>query len=311
MDKLLSVVIPAYNEEAMVPLAADEVLRVLDKAAIPCELVFVDDGSRDATWAGICAAAEKDPRVRGVRFSRNFGKEAALLAGLRSTSGACCATIDCDLQHPPEKIVEMYRLWEEGSEVVEGLKTDRGDEPVSHRFAVTLFYRLMSGAVGFDMKERSDFKLLDRRAVDALLSMPERSTFYRALSAWVGFRTACVSYEVSPRQQGRSKWNTPKLIRYAINNITSFTTSPVRAVMAVGVVLLLLSLVLGVQAIVGGLRGDGTAAGLTAVVFCVLFVGSLILIGLGILGHYLTRVFDEVKARPRYLIAETVGKPEA
>ena len=143
MDKLLSVVIPAWNEEKTIPAAAEKILRVLDEAGIPCELVFVDDGSADGTWACVTEARKRDDRVRGVRFSRNFGKEAALLAGLAAARGACCVTIDADLQHPPEKIVEMYRLWEEGWEVVEGVKASRGKESASHRFSANLFYRLM------------------------------------------------------------------------------------------------------------------------------------------------------------------------
>ena len=309
MDKLLSVVIPAYNEEAMIPVAADRILRILDEAAIPCELVFVDDGSKDGTWKNIAAAGAKDKRVRGVRFSRNFGKEAALLAGLKYASGACCVTIDCDLQHPPEKIVEMYRLWERGFEVVEGVKSDRGGESAAHRFAANTFYRIMTDAVGFEMKDRSDFKLLGRRAVDALLSMPEKDTFYRALSAWVGFESATVSFEVAPRTAGESKWSTRKLVKYAVRNITSFTSSPMRIVTTLGVVMLLFALVLGVQTIVHKLQGQA-AEGFTTVIIVVLLTGSLIMVSLGVMGHYLTKMFDEVKARPRYIVAETVGESD-
>ena len=307
MDKLLSVVIPTYNEEAMVAAAAGEILRVLDGAGIPCELVFVDDGSKDGTWENIAAAHSKDARVRGVRFSRNFGKEAALLAGLQYARGDCCVTIDCDLQHPPEKIVEMYRLYGEGYEVVEGVKSDRGRESALHRFAANTFYRVMTGAVGFEMKNRSDFKLLGRRAVDALLSMPERNTFYRALSAWVGFRSTAVSFEVAPRREGESKWSTGKLIRYAVRNITSFTSSPMQIVTALGVLMLLVALGLGAQTLVNKLTGRAEA-GFTTVIVVVLFTGSLVMISLGVMGHYLTRMFDELKARPRYIVAETAGE---
>ena len=306
MDKLLSVVIPAYNEEALIGAAAETILRVLGDAHIPCELVFVDDGSKDGTWANISAAGARDKRVRGVRFSRNFGKEAALLAGLKYASGDCCVTIDCDLQHPPEKIVEMYRLWEQGWQVVEGVKSDRGDEGALHRFAANTFYRIMTNAVGFEMKDRSDFKLLDRKAVDALLSMPEKDTFYRALSAWVGFRSATVPFEVAPRTVGESKWSTRKLVKYAIRNITSFTSSPMHIVTTLGVIMLLFALVLGVQTIVNKARG-GAAEGFTTVIIVVLLTGSLIMVSLGIMGLYLTKMFDELKARPRYIVAETVG----
>ena len=306
MNKLLSVVIPACNEEAMIPAAVETILRILDEAAIPCELVFVDDGSKDGTWGEIVATNARDNRVRGVRFSRNFGKEPALLAGLRYAEGGCCVTIDCDLQHPPEKIVEMYRLWEQGYEVVEGVKSDRGGESALHRFAVNSFYRIMSGAVGFEMKDRSDFKLLGRRAVDALLSMPEHDTFYRALSAWVGFRSTTVSFEVAPRQAGETKWSTRKLVRYAVRNITSFTAAPMQIVTTLGVLMLLFALVLGVQTLVRKLNGFA-AEGFTTVIIVVLLTGSFIMVSLGVMGHYLTRMFDELKARPRYIVAETAG----
>ncbi len=309
MDKLLSVVIPAWNEEKNVPAAAEKILRVLDEAGIPCELVFVDDGSADGTWACVTEARKRDDRVRGVRFSRNFGKEAALLAGLAAARGACCVTIDADLQHPPEKIVEMYRLWEEGWEVVEGVKASRGKESASHRFSANLFYRLMERAIGYEMRDRSDFKLLDRRAVRALLSIPERNTFYRALSAWIGFRSTKVSFEVAQRSAGESKWNTAKLIRYAVRNITSFTASPMQIVTSLGVLMLLFALVLGVQSLVNKLSGHA-AQGFTTVIIVVLLTGSIIMVSLGVMGHYIARMFEEVKARPRYIVAETLGEPE-
>ena len=306
---MLSVVIPSYNEAKMIQTAADTILRILDQEKIPCELVFVDDGSQDDTWTNIAAAGAADKRVRGVRFSRNFGKEPALLAGLRYAKGDCCVTIDCDLQHPPEKIAEMYRLWELGYEVVEGIKSDRGRESFLHRFAANTFYRIMTDAVGFEMKDRSDFKLLGRRAVDALLSMPEHDTFYRALSAWVGFSSATVSFEVRPRTAGETKWSTGKLIRYAIRNITSFTSSPMHIVTTLGIVMLVFALVLGVQTLARKLQGYA-AEGFTTVIIVVLLTGSMIMVSLGIIGHYLTRMFDELKARPRYIVAETVGEKD-
>ena len=172
---MLSVILPAYNEEKMIQTAAETIRSILDAAEIPFELVFINDGSKDRTWDEICLAREKDPRVCGVCFSRNFGKEAAMFAGLEKARGDCCAVLDCDLQHPPEKLVEMYRLWEQGYEVVEGIKEDRGEETGLHRFAANRFYGLISRATGMDMSSSSDFKLLDRKVVDALNRMPERN----------------------------------------------------------------------------------------------------------------------------------------
>lgn len=200
---LLSVVLPSYNEEASIPRAADTITAILIDADIPHELVFVDDGSRDRTWTVIQEQAGRHPQVRGVRFSRNFGKEAAIFAGLAQARGDCTLVMDCDLQHPPEKAVEMYRLWQEGYQVVEGVKASRGKENPLHTFAAKSFYSIISRATGIDMSRASDFKLLDRRAVDTLLAMREKNAFFRALSSWIGFQTTQVEFEVQPRVGGR------------------------------------------------------------------------------------------------------------
>ena len=160
---MLSVILPSYNEEKMIAVAAETLAGILDAAKIPFELLFVNDGSKDGTWNEICRAREKDSRVCGICFSRNFGKEAAMFAGLEKARGDCCVVLDCDLQHPPEKIVEMYRLWEQGYEVVEGIKHDRGEETGLHRFAANTFYGIISKATGIDMASSSDFKLLTAR----------------------------------------------------------------------------------------------------------------------------------------------------
>ena len=186
----LSVVLPAYNEEESVPLAADVIGNLLTRAGIDHELIFVNDGSRDHTWRAIQEAAARRPQVRGIRFSRNFGKEAAIFAGLAQARGDCCVVLDCDLQHPPEKILEMYSLWQQGWQVVEGIKVSRGKESPLHTLAAKTFYRFLSGATRLDMSHASDFKLLDRRAVDVLVAMREKNAFFRALSSWIGFDTA-------------------------------------------------------------------------------------------------------------------------
>ena len=235
---MLSVILPAYNEEAMIPVAAKTIPDILDAAEIPYELLFVDDGSRDKTWEEIQAAARQNSHVVGVHFSRNFGKEAAMFAGLEQARGDCCAVMDCDLQHPPEKLVEMYRLWEQGFEVVEGIKEDRGEETGFHRFAANSFYGIISRATGMDMSSSSDFKLLDRKVVDALNQMPERNVFFRALSFWVGFRRTTVSYRVQERTAGESKWSTRSLIKYAISNIGSFSSAPLHIITVLVLVLL-------------------------------------------------------------------------
>ena len=304
---MLSVVIPAYNEEEMVPAAAQAIAAVLLEAGICYELVFVDDGSRDKTWSEIQALASA--QVRGVHFSRNFGKEAAIFAGFAAAQGDCVAVIDCDLQHPPEKLVDMYRLWEQGAEVVEGVKADRGKESAAHRLAAATFYRLISRATRVDMSRASDFKLLDRKAVNVILTMREKRAFFRALSSWVGFATAEVPYEVRERTAGQSKWSTWSLMKYAVSNITAFTALPLHIVTVLGIVTLLVSVVLGITALVQKFMGLALG-GFTTVIILLLFLGSIIMISLGIIGYYLGNIYEEIKDRPRYIVAATCGGRE-
>lgn len=303
---MLSVVIPAYNEEATVPAAAREIGKVLTEAAIAHELIFVDDGSRDNTWSVILSAARSFTAVRGVHFSRNFGKEAAIFAGLQAAKGDCVAVIDCDLQHPPEKLVEMYRLWQQGVEVIEGVKSDRGEESAAHRFAAKTFYSIISRATKVDMSRASDFKLLDRKAVNVILTMREKRAFFRALSSWVGFRTAEVSYEVRERMAGESKWSTWSLMKYAVSNITAFTAIPLHLVTVLGVLTLVVSVIMGVTALVQKIMGVALG-GFTTVIILLLFLGSIIMISLGIIGYYIGNIYEEIQDRPRFIVAETCG----
>lgn len=306
---MLSIILPSYNEEKMILTAAERVGAILKEAGIDYELLFVDDGSRDRTWAMIEQAAEQDEHVVGLHFSRNFGKEAAMFAGLEKARGDCCAVMDCDLQHPPEKLVEMFRLWEEGYEVIEGVKEDRGQESSFHRFAANSFYGLISRATGMNMSSSSDFKLLDRKVVDALNAMPERNVFFRALSYWVGYKRASVSYCVQERTAGESKWSTKSLVKYALTNITSFSSAPLHIVTALGFIMLAVSMVLGVTALVQKISGVALG-GFTTVILLLLFASSLIMISLGIIGYYIARIYDEIKGRPRYLVSKTCGERE-
>lgn len=303
---MLSVVIPAFNEQEMVPAAAGQIDGILSRAGIPHELIFIDDGSRDATWAEIRAESEHRDTVRGVHFSRNFRKEAAIFAGLQAADGDCVAVIDCDLQHPPEKLVEMYRLWEQGVEVVEGVKTDRGEESLAHRVAAKTFYRLISEATHIDMTRASDFKLLDRKAVNVLLSMREKRAFFRALSSWIGFRTAEVPYEVRERAAGESKWSTWLLIKYALSNITAFTSLPLHLITGCGAASFLAALIVGIVSIVRLAMGR-VVTGLTGAVILLLFLSGLIMVGLDIIGYYLGNIYMEIQDRPRFIVSETCG----
>lgn len=304
---MLSVILPAYNEEKMIKKAAARIGSILTEAEIPYEIVFVNDGSKDGTWKEIEETAAADGHVVGVLFSRNFGKESAMLAGLANASGDCCAVMDCDLQHPPETLVEMYRLWQQGYEVIEGVKRTRGKESVMHRASAGMFYRLISKAVKIDMSRASDFKLLDCKAVDAILSMPEKNTFFRALSSWVGFCTTSVEFDVQERTEGESKWSTWSLVQYAIKNIVAFSTVPMQCVTIAGVFVFVLAVILGIQSLVKYFSGHAVE-GFTTVILLILIIGSIIMISLGIIGYYIAKIYEEVKGRPRYLIAKKIGK---
>lgn len=304
---MLTVVVPSYNEEKMIPLAAERLESVLNEAGIAHELLFVDDGSKDGTWQAILAAKQRFSSVRGIRFSRNFGKEAAIFAGLSESRGDCCAVIDCDLQHPPEKLPQMYALWQQGYEVIEGVKSSRGKESLLHRFSAKCFYGLVSKASGIDMQNASDYKLLDRRAVNALLTIREKHAFFRALSGWIGFRTCSVEYEVQERTVGTSKWSTRSLIQYAVSNITSFSTAPMQMVTLLGIIMLIVALVFGVIALCQKIAGIALG-GFTTIILLLLFIGSVIMISLGIIGFYIARIYEEVQGRPRYIIGDRCGE---
>ncbi len=302
---MLSVVLPSYNEEDMLPRAAKTLREVLEEAQIEYELVFVDDGSRDSTWEKIREAAKADPHVRGVKFSRNFGKESAIFAGLAAADGDCMAVMDCDLQHPPQTLVQMYRLWEEGYEVVEGVKHSRGRESAFHRASAGTFYAVMTKATGIDMSRASDFKLLDARAVKVLLAMPERNAFFRAMSSWIGFRQTSVEFDVREREAGVSKWSTRALVKYAVSNIVGYSSAPMQFVTGAGIAVFILGIVLGIQTLIRYFTGHAVE-GFTTVILLILLLGSIVMISLGIIGYYIARIYEEVKGRPRYIIAEKI-----
>lgn len=299
---MLSIIVPSYNEEQMIPVTEQTISKLMEQENIPYELMFVNDGSRDKTWDCICKAAEKNPNIVGLNFSRNFGKEAAMFAGLEKAAGDCCVIIDCDLQHPPEKIIEMYRLWEQGYEVVEGVKDDRGKESAMHGLFANAFYGIISRMTGFDMADSSDFKLLDRKVVDTLNQMKERNVFFRALSFWVGFKKTTVSYSVRERVAGQSKWSTRALFKYAVTNITSFSGFPMQIVTILGYVMFVVSVVLGVTALYQKIVGYALS-GFTTVIILLLFGFSIIMMSLGIIGLYISKIYVECQGRPRYIIS--------
>lgn len=300
---ILSVIIPSYNEELNIVHTSRVVSGILENHQIAYEMIFVNDGSRDKTWSEIKKVSRENPHVRGASFSRNFGKEACIFAGLSLAKGDCCVVMDCDLQHPPEVIPQMIKLWEQGYEVIEGVKKDRGEESLFHRLSAGLFYRIISKCSGIDMEASSDFKLLDRKVVNTLLELKERNTFFRALSFWVGYRSAVVEFEVAEREFGTSKWSLKSLIRYAVNNVTSFSAAPLYLIPGLGMIFLVCSAILMVQTLVRWGMGHAVE-GFTTVIILLLIIGGVLMISLGVIGYYIAKIYDEIKERPRYIISE-------
>ena len=304
---MLSVIIPSYHELENIHRAADKISELLDGQEIPYELLFVNDGSADETWACIEKEAADRKNVRGLCFSRNFGKESAIFAGLANAEGDCAVVIDCDLQHPPEKIIEMYNLWKEGYDIVEGVKASRGEESCFHSFAAKCFYGMISDAVGMDMSRASDFKLMDRKVINALLTMREKNVFFRALSFWVGYKTISVEFDVQPRTEGESKWSVMSLVKYAFSNISSFSTAPMQIVTILGCVMLIASVIFGGISLVQKITGVALG-GFTTVILLQLFIGSITMLSLGVIGYYISKIYEEIIGRPRYIISETCGR---
>lgn len=300
---LLSIILPSYNEEQNIANTAKVLADLLEKEQIDYELIFVSDGSKDKTYEEILKAAAENPKVKGAEFSRNFGKEASIFAGLQIALGDACIVMDCDLQHPPAVIPKMWNLWQQGFEVVEGIKSDRGKESLGYKLSAGLFYKVMSKLIKMDMNASSDFKLIDRKVVNVLLELKERNTFFRALTFWAGFHTTTVEYEVQERQFGESKWSMISLMKYAITNATSFSTLPLQLVTVMGVVSIVFSVILAIQTLLKYVMGTAVE-GFTTVILLVLIIGGLIMVSLGIIGHYLARIYEEVKGRPKYIISK-------
>lgn len=301
---MISVVLPMHNEAASVELILTSIAREIDALGRPAEIVCVDDGSKDETAELVERYAQKDSRVVLVRFSRNFGKEAALAAGMDAARGDAVILLDADLQHPTELIPELIARWDQGFDVVDAYKAtsaDRGRESIWYRVATKAFYLLLGGHAGEYLQGSSDYKLLDRQVVDALQQLPERHRFFRGLVAWIGFRVTRVPFTVRPRATGASKWGTAALVQYGVRNVVSFTSMPLRLVAWFGLVTLLLDAVLAVQTFWNWWRGTAVT-GFTTVILTVVGLGGLILLSLGVMAVYLAQMYDEQKARPVYVV---------
>ncbi len=305
---MITVIMPVYNEGDYIYNNVCTVDKVLEDAAIEHQFLLVDDGSKDQSWDEMVRLSEDFEQVSVIQLSRNFGKELALCAALENADGDAVVVMDSDLQHPPEYIPEMVRLWqEEGYDVVEGVKSDRGKETLGGKIAALTFYSIFKKSTKIDIGVASDFKLMNRAALDAWKQMPERNTFFRGLSAWVGFKRYAMPFEVAERAGGETKWTFKSLMRLAVNSITAYTAAPLFFVFWIGVFMLLAAVVLGIQTLVMYFLGNA-AGGFPTVILLQLFIGSCIMISLSIIGLYVSKIYEEVKGRPRYLIRAKHGK---
>jgi len=305
---VLSLVVPCYNEAAGLASFWARATDALDALGLPAEAVFVDDGSRDETFAVLSALASRDPRVRVVALSRNFGKEVALAAGLDHARGEAVVPIDADLQHPPEILTQLVARWREGHDVVIALRRDRATESWPRRITGDLFHRLFARLSAAPApRGAGDFRLMARPVVDALRRMPERIRYMKGMYAWVGFRTTTVEYDVEARASGRSRFGYVRLARLALDGVVSFSALPLRASSVLGALFALLAIAYGGWLVVRTILHGVDVPGYASLMVIVLFLGGVQLLSLGVIGEYLGRMYDEVKGRPLYLVRARLG----
>ena len=307
-ERLVSILIPILNEEHSLPELGRRLPQVLDRLGVEWRVLFVDDGSHDGTLEAIRKLNAQDHRFTAISFSRNFGKEIAVAAGLRHVTGDACIIMDADLQHPPEVLTNFVERWREGYDIVYGKRVDRHTDGPAYRFLAKVYYRVFNFLVDSDIpKNAGDFRLLSRRAIDAMNTLQERARFNKGLYSWIGFKSIAVPYSVAERRHGSSKWSLRRLVSYAIDGVTSFSTIPLRVWSLLGLAISLMAMIYSALFMVNTLIFGADIPGFPTLIISVMFFSGAQLISLGIMGEYLGRVYDEVKARPLYIIADEIG----
>jgi len=300
----LSIVLPAFSEEENIAFIYGEIMALELEGVELLEMVFVDDGSKDGTFEIVKSLAQKDKRVRGIRFSRNFGKQIALLAGLRESGGEITITMDTDGQHPAALIPELIKEYEKGYDIVNTSRKHTAGEGWLKRVTSRGFYRMLNMLSDQKVEAAAaEFRLMNRSAVDAYLSFDERDQYHNGLVSWMGFRQSSLSFDAPERHSGTTKFNLRKLFRHGLSGITSFSTRPLRISFTVGLIVMVISLAYGTYAILNFFFGT-TNPGWTSLMFVILFLGSVQLFSIGIIGEYIARLFRETKKRPHYFIQE-------
>jgi dolichol-phosphate mannosyltransferase len=306
--KKLALIIPVYNEGHAITSNFEEINRILLADEIHAHFLLIDDGSSDDTWAELKALSETYATVEAIGFARNFGKELALCAALDHIEADYYVIMDSDLQHPPRYIKTMLELMEkEQVNIVEGVKSNRGKESFFHRLFAVSFYKILKAITKLDLDNSSDFKLMDRRVVEAIRQFNERNVFFRGLVTWVGFKKIQMPFEVEERKLGTTHFSPAKLVLTALNAILAYTSKPLYITVFSGLIFLLFALILGVQTLVNyftGIANDG----FSTVILLLLITGSMMMLSLGMIGIYISRIYDEIKGRPRYVISERTKK---
>lgn len=297
---MISVVIPVFNEEKGIKHNVNEIIKYLPD---DYEMVLVDDGSKDDSWKEISSLFEDNKKIVGVRFSRNFGKEAAVMAGVSSANGDAVIVMDSDLQHPPEYIPKLIEKWKDGYKIVETVKKSRGKESFLYKISTGLFYNTLKKMSGLDMANSSDYKLLDRTVVDKIKEFKEGQLFFRGLVDWVGFDKYVLEIDIKEREIGKSKFRFKSLFKLAINAITSFSSSLLYITAFLGGIFFVSAVILAIQTLYNKIIGV-SATGFTTVILLQLIIGSLIMFCLAIIGIYVGKIYEEVKRRPQYIISE-------
>jgi polyisoprenyl-phosphate glycosyltransferase len=304
---VLSIVVPTYNEAMHLQRVLAEISHYAKGTNVPYEMIVVNDGSTDSTWGVLRDSAGKDAAVKAIKLSRNFGKEAAITAGLRYAKGSAVIIMDSDLQHPPSLIPVMVDAWKKGNvDIVEAVKQERGNETLSYKIGARVFYWLMRRLAHLQIDNASDFKLLDRKVVDAFNRLHESARFFRGIVTWLGFRKVQVAFSVPDGVARKTRWSFVRLIHLGLNAATAFTSLPLHFVTLLGVATFVFSVLLGIQTLYMKFSG-AAVTGFTTVILLLLFIGSVLMISLGIIGLYISRIFDEVKKRPIFIEEDTLN----
>jgi len=303
-----SIVIPLYDEEGILPLLVERLQQIMNELDGPAEVVFVDDGSKDGTYQLARSASARDPRFKLIQFSRNFGHQMAITAGMDASSGDAVIIMDADLQDPPYVILQMVEKWKEGYEVVYGLRQHREGERLFKTATASMFYGLLHRIADVETPvDVGDFRLVDRKALNAFLQMRENNRYVRGMFSWVGFRQGAVPYTREERAVGTTHYTLGKMVRLASNGIMGFSTAPLRLALGTGVFLAFASVIYGMVAIGLKLAGESLVPGYASLLFAITFLSGIQLIVMGMVGLYVGRIYDEARSRPLYVVRETHG----